>query len=827
MASPTRARAAAPARQHRGYASELRAFCQRQHLLGYTAPLSDVLVEPRFLQAAPLIAPIEVNLTRSVLFSVPVVPEYPMLHAGYHVPTHSLEEIGLGDRHVAILGTRGSGLSTTLHALALFSLGAVQFVTPPDVMQEQIAAEEKKLSAEERAERVRQNVLRAEQTRESLTNSQGKKYIDLMTAETVDATSYSLRTAAPLLVHLANIVLDSPEYGSVVDPAEPLVRALQSQVGYVTAQTMPPTLYQLLERGQALILLDGLEDIPAAERSAKLGWVRALLGQYGDNRIIMVAHPAGALELRSIGFSTVQLRPWNQTMHETFLEKVAQHAPRVSALTGETRDQWLKQARRRETRDTVLSLLHPAASHPAEAALLHLKTLLADFEAREEELRQLAWMQLEQQSIRIDSLIEANPEPIETEELKAQIQRRLQAVRKQRAALEKLVKAQVLVRIRGGHYRFANALYLAALVAPTLTPEEAMEKRNDPDWEVVLTCANGWHDLQPLVADSLNHPAYIDMRQLLKPVTWLPYASSVGWRTPYLRLLAGQMVAPNQYTAVREMLAAALISSQDASVINVFRKMIQNENSDCRRIGILALGALKDTEALSTIAGQMNEDSAGDVQVAAALALAALATDQAAEMLIIALNEHPSADVQRAAAESLSAFPVLGYPALYAGMHSEEMSVRRAAVWGLGRVRSDWALIALNEALMEDREVFVKLAVQQVYIDSYEADSLGIHAYPDIPGIEWLQQWAQKAIRNNIIPDVQEDIPLLIAAIQQKQDLEARLRCIVLAGQLGFLWTSDRLYKALYDPQEAIRDSAFRSLKELGSGWNMRLPAPN
>jgi hypothetical protein len=829
MTLAKRPRTAAPARQHRGYAAELRAFCQRHHLLGFAAPLTDVLIEPRFVQKPPLIAPIDENLTKSVMFRVPHTHEYPALYASYNITTHSLDEVGLGARHVAIHGVPGSGRTTALMALALYTMGAVSFPPPTDAIQERLAAEEKKLKPEERAERVKRNVQLAQKTREGLATFQGKDYVEIMSSEEATAAAQEdLRSLAPMYVHLADVNLNTSDYGSVLDPAEPLVRALQTQVSYITSQMMPPSLYDLLGKGKALVLLDGLDEVPHAERTDKLAWLKAFLSQYGANRVVLTTGASGSFELQSVGFHTVHLRPWSEADCEQFYQKVSAKAGRITLPIADTQARWLKQARLLIPREVVLSLLHPEAATPGERITAYLTQSLANLDVSY--LKQLASTQLRYGSIRPEYLVDASDEPAEINgaaEAKKQNQLRIQAVSQQRSKLLALVKGDVLVKGRSGGFRFAHPAIMAALAASSITLEQALAHLDDPDWDLVICYATGYLNAEKLVAVALESEASIDLSHLLRPAKWLLFAGQSEWRVPYLRLLAHWLMQPQQYLYARQIIAAALLMSGDPTVNLVFRRMLSNPNPDCRQVAALALGALKDVEAIKPLAEIIkNNNEELETQIAATLALGALRTEAATNMLIAILNQHYSSDVKRAAAESLAALPELGYPVLYDAIRSKDDYVRRAVVWGLGRIGTDWALIALNQVFLDDREEYVRLAVHQVYADRYEVGALGIRNYPPVPKIEWIQTWAHRAISNNIIPNTHETQPLVLASMQQRKDPQVSVFFVILAGQQGFLWANNALYKALFDPQPAIRDYAYRSLCELAQGWGIRLPLP-
>jgi HEAT repeat protein len=829
MTVARRSRPAVSIRYHRGYAAELRAFCQRHHLLGFAAPLTDVLIEPRFVQKPPLIAPIDENLTKSVMFRVPQTHEYPALYASYNITTHSLEEVGLGARHIAIQGVPGSGRTTALMALALYSMGAVSFPPPRDAIQERLAAEEKKLKPEERAERVKRNVQLAQKTREGLANISGQKQTDIMNVEDAAAAAQEdLRSLAPMYVHLADITLKSVDYGSVVDPTEPLMRALQDSVSYVTAQMMPPLLYSLLERGRALLLLDGLDETPHAERSNKLAWLKALLSHYGSNRIVLTSGTSGGFELQDIGFHTVYIRPWSEADCEQFYHKVSAKVSSLTLPVGADQARWLKQARLLPVREVVLSLLQPEAATPGERITAYVERLLPSEDDRAL-LSKLASLQLHSgaHGIRPEHLIEATSIPPEEASGAADGQQPAQSARQRRARLLALMNVGLLVKGQGGQFRFAQPAVMAALAAPSVSIEQALAHLDDPDWDLVLCYVTGCLDAEKLAAAALAAPPTVDLRHLLHPAHWLPHAVRSDWRVPYLRLLAHWLMQPNQYLYARQTIAAALVMSGDPTTHLVFRRMLMNPNPDCRQVAALALGALKDTDATQPLAEIVKNNSEDlETQIAATLALGAMHTETAGKLLIAILNQHYSSDVKRAAAESLAALPELGYPVLYEAVRSKDDYVRRAVVWGLGRIGTDWALIALNEIFLEDKEEYVRLAVHQVYADRYEIGALGIRNYPKVPDIEWIQTWSHRAIANQIIPNVRETQPLVLASMQQRRDPQVSLFFVILAGQQGFLWAHNALYKALFDPQPAIRDYAYRSLCELAQGWSVSLPYP-
>src|SRR5205814_10669166 len=82
----------------------------------------------------------------------------------------------------------------------------------------------------------------------------------------------------PIVVHLRDVDLRPEAYGvqtaaqangkgkaqtalKKLDPAEPLVKAVQRRAGAITASTMPRMIYNRLTAGTCLVMIDGYEDV--------------------------------------------------------------------------------------------------------------------------------------------------------------------------------------------------------------------------------------------------------------------------------------------------------------------------------------------------------------------------------------------------------------------------------------------------------------------------------------------------------------------------------------------------------------------------------------
>jgi hypothetical protein len=298
-----------------GYINDLVKLIEKDHLAGNRVHLSDIIIEPRFIKSADILAPKEEPIVPNVFEFIPQVHDYPHLYTPYNIPTFSIADLDNGDRSIALLGLPGSGRTTALYAIALWSLGNVEFVPPKDKIQTRLEEEERshlkhrEESARRYLDRVRVEDMTAQTRAEKGSVAQIQEHAP---------TGKSFRHLTPFYTHLANINVSASEFGRSVDPAEPLVRALQSYVTYNTRMKMARNVYQRLADGHALILLDGLDELPQNEREQKLDWLRHFREIYGHNFIIVTDSVRGHGGTLQAGYTPVYIRPWHQMQRDAF-----------------------------------------------------------------------------------------------------------------------------------------------------------------------------------------------------------------------------------------------------------------------------------------------------------------------------------------------------------------------------------------------------------------------------------------------------------------------------------------------------------------------------
>lgn len=311
------------------YAADLIEHCETAHLAGKVARLTDILVEPRFLPAPQLAAPPSDDVIHSVFHIVPQIHDLPWLHSVYNLETLSIDDLVTGDKALALLGLPGSGRTTALHTIALRCMRRVHFEHAEDRVQQQINAEEAALNEKERAARIKERMMIEERARDRLREQHGITF-EAEPESQNNSRALRLNQYMPVYIHLANIPTSPDELRGPTDPAEPLVRAVQHQVGRITSSTIPANLYRRLGIGQVMLLVDGYDDLPPHERPGKLAWLHAFLEEYGDNFVIVTGPASGYAPLTDLGLAPIFMRPWSNLDITTAVNRWAEAWPRIT-----------------------------------------------------------------------------------------------------------------------------------------------------------------------------------------------------------------------------------------------------------------------------------------------------------------------------------------------------------------------------------------------------------------------------------------------------------------------------------------------------------------
>lgn len=862
------------------FINDIITLAETSHIAGLQVDLSDILIEPRFLDVPEVINPVaEDDVRQEVFYVVPRMPDLPEITAPYNLPSFRIEGIANGHRRVAILGTSGSGRTTALMAIALWAVREVQFEEKDDPVKRRIEEEIEEMSDKDREKLERKKQERLEAAREQLEIAIQKGDIGKEKAVSA-AEAYRLEqeaeenplppfdTLVPLYIHLADVNVSVNQFGEEVDPAEPLMRALQRQVSTLTARVVPRMIYERLEENRALILIDGYDELSSADRQRARAWLRAFLEQYGDNFIIMTGPAQGYAALTTLGFAPVFMKPWNKNEIEEAAEKWAAVFPTITGtrrqpgpdITEQQRkraianthglspaeitlkiwatfaneeetypfiDDWVEAFLRSQlpkSYDALLPLMSAAAALQTDKNFITRQGIELLFKQQEAtgqmNVNQRALQQLDTDSAADEGSAADEDEP--DDEDAAAIERSRQ--------LRTLQFTGLLRQYRGGRYRFRHAIfadYLAGLSLNSLqaqNPAALYELAQKPFWQRPFRFAAAHTDLNNVAR--MKFMAHSDMlhTELIEMARWLAYAHDIpDWRDELFRRLGNAFVHPQQFITNRERIAAALVTTRDLdATLKVFEYGLGQPDLDVQRLSCLGVGALGSApqQILDRVADLLGSEDQ-DVQLAAAHALAAINTPVARQSLLQAL-EHGEERLQQAVAEELAMMPNYGYMKLYDTINHDEMFVRRAILFGLRRVETEWAYELIHERFLYEEQFFVKLVAMEGFFDR-EAGLKGPTPPIAAADVEWIRNWADE--RRFQLMSGQQGNRVLTKSLSDEEELYRALGAIAL-GQIGVLEATRSLYQRLADPDPMVREAAHKALVEIQLKVGEALPDP-
>jgi HEAT repeat protein len=831
----------------RRYVSDLIALAERGHMGAGGVKLSEIAVEPRFLPPPPMPGPQEDEVLWDVFRMVPQIHDLPALHAPYNLDTLTIDELSGGARRLALLGHSGSGRTTALLLIALRSLGVLNIRRPVDKVQQKLDAEEAALNEKQRAVRIKERLMMEERAQQKLAEDRG-------TALTPDSGKYDqsnlFNRMMPVYIHLGDVNPADVEYGKEVDPSEPLVRAAQGEVGRITAKTLPGHLYSRLNAGQVLLLVDGYDDLPESERPRRLTWLDALMQAYPDNFFIVVGPATGYGALTRVGLVPVFLRPLSDSDQMQLVDNWAE----AWVNTGAKRLRGAKPAadvidrtkiRNRGLNTLELTLKIQSAftndsELPGNEGWLRswvARMLPADqtFTQVLQPLTLAAMLQLDEGAItraRLEALMGVTPAEVPAAEAGTEStspdgkkKEKDKEISAQGKLLNALRKSGLLIRQSGGRYRFRHAhiaAYVASLWLKDQPPEALNERSLNPAWNASIGYLGMQAPIDAAVETRLGQPGDILHARLFEMANWARLApADAAWVDPYIRRVAGILAAPSQFPLLRERAAAALIASGSDKASGIFRQAARSQEPIMRILASLGLGALEDGDAVNGLRN-LAADKDVDVQLAAIMALGALRTEDSLTAMIDILSEG-SEQQRRLIAEMFADMPVEGYPVLYDAIQDDEMMVRRAAVFGLRRLSTKWARIAIYQSFLEDQQWYVRSAAQLAF-QQQQAGAVGrgpVQTQPEQLG--WLQTWATS--RGENIPVGEGGIEMLLQAFQEGPT-DVRIYAAGALGRLGAANVTRSLYTALRDVQPEVRESAHRALGAMQAHIGSALPAP-
>jgi HEAT repeat protein len=310
-------------------------------------------------------------------------------------------------------------------------------------------------------------------------------------------------------------------------------------------------------------------------------------------------------------------------------------------------------------------------------------------------------------------------------------------------------------------------------------------------------------------------------RTLLLAARWLRNApDGLPWSATLMRRLAACLQDEGLPLALRARALTGMATSGDPGVAVLLRQLISADEADIRQLAALGLGFLRDLKATQDLTRLLDDRKPG-VSRAAILALTAIG-DKTSLEAVASLLLTGDEGKRKAVAEALTNQPEEGYPTLEEGSTLDDPAVRRAAAYGLGRVRQPWAIEILERLRKTDSQWVVKDAASQMLAAIQEQNPRLPRPIPRLTETAWLTAFA--ADRGMGVAPGKPAYELLYRALAEGNADQRQAAVYYLSGR-GDEKAVMPLYQVYFSSQEELREMAFTALWYLAA-TGLHLPPP-
>ena len=389
-----------------------------------------------------------------------------------------------------------------------------------------------------------------------------------------------------------------------------------------------------------------------------------------------------------------------------------------------------------------------------------------------------------------------------------------------RMLLPTLTEAGLLVAYPNGRYGFGHPIFGGYLAGANLANPESQRLINQQkDWSgkhlVQLFLPAHQADMSPMLAEAEQQANDDPIRaRLVKTSAWVRYApNSAAWRNQLMRSLAQTLQDESLPMGLRTRLMANLAFSGEAGIGTLFKQMLNSSRYTVRWLGVLGCGILKRPGMVEDL-GDLLYDPSIFVSRAACLALVTIGSTSALELVTTALLE-ANDEVRRAAAEALAQHPLEGHPVLRDGASVKDVRVRRAVVFGLARVKEDWAQEILAHLQVEDDQWVVRNAAIQTVEDMKLANLSVAEDLPPIHETPWLIAFAGE--KGMGLAPGQAGWDLLVEALREgSEEMQLAAMYIYRRRPSEAYMAVPALKDLMNGPEGEIREAAYYTL------WHLR-----
>jgi HEAT repeat protein len=770
-------------------------YAQHLHLAAPLFSLDEIFLPARVLAPPPPVEPGVPSPTYDITEHIlPYLPAWPELGSELGAPSLSLSQALSGGSPIVVIGPAGSGKTVALAHLAI-----------------QVARH--------------------------------------------DPQTGELANFIPLLVHAADLSFSAEETPEA-DLLSPVVEALGHYTSTLGQARLAHWLPVGFSSGRILLLLDGLDELPPLQVQERVEYLGKILQAYPKTRVAAAATAEYFDGLVGLGFVPLAIASWRPEQRADFIRQWGSLWTRyIEKPDPETGSQPVDPTLINGWLINEISGLSPfeltlktwsayagdgLGPSPLQAIEAHLRRMTARNTAQIPNVRmilehlacqmlvnqQVAVTQKEAETLVKDRGMEAAPkEAIPVVAAPAGLES--VQLSKEPASLPRWLpdlKGTGLMETRAGERLAFTHILLAAYLGSF--PEIAAQLTAQPDWSGKTLALGFLATRNSLAPWFSNHweSKQIDplMRGAFQAARWLRLTpEGMNWRVSLMRSLANLLQDQKSAYSLRACALAALVYSNSSGVQILLRQLLEAKDALGRQLAAVGCGIVRDGKAIPGLTALL-KDPSPIVQRAALLGLVAIGSRPALEVVAEALL-HGGEEQRRYAAEALANHSEEGHPTLEEATQLDDLLVRRAAVFGLGRIHQDWAVQILEKLQVEDSQWVVKAAAAQKLEESNKPDPRIPRPLPPLTELPWLVSFAGEH-GMGVVPG--KPAADLVSLALQEGNEEQKLAAIFVLSRLGDSASLPLLFQVFFTSEGEIQNNAFHGLWQI-AGAGMEIPSPS
>lgn len=339
--------------------------------------------------------------------------------------------------------------------------------------------------------------------------------------------------------------------------------------------------------------------------------------------------------------------------------------------------------------------------------------------------------------------IEVNKKNKKPKQIKVKNSMRSAAVRRM---LPELVSCQLMKPRSDNTISFNHSMILGYLAGSGFAEREDVKKLiSDSKWSglsMTLNFLAGKSDMSSLVPLILEKDKDDPLNPGMQMMShWMiQTTSSPPWLQSLLRAFVGILRNEHLPLGYRGRVLTALACSGQPGVDALFRQLMKEDRPSVKILGALGSGIIQDHQAIEELRTLLNTSNITGCR-AACMALIAIDSDRSLELVgEVLLNANEEG--RRAAAEALARHPREGYEFLRDGSKMEDLSVRRAVVYGLTWVDDSWAKEILSEMHLNDEQWVVRNAAANALESELQKTPRIPSMTQEVSNLPWLMNFA-------------------------------------------------------------------------------------